>query len=72
MFTYYIMLAQGLVAALPLLLPTEAAGLVAHRAWPPQLWVVPGLALGIAVLAAALPAWGAYRADVSRLLSTAP
>ncbi len=67
-----LLLAQGLVAALPLLLPTEAAGLVAHRAWPPQLWVVPGLALGIAVLAAALPAWGAYRADVSRLLSTAP
>ncbi|MDP3133805.1 MAG: ABC transporter permease, partial [Burkholderiaceae bacterium] len=67
-----LLLAQGLVAALPLLLPTEAAGLVAHRAWPPQLWVVPGLALGIAALAAALPAWGAYRADVSRLLSTAP
>lgn len=67
-----LLLAQGLVAALPLLLPTEAAGLVAHRAWQPQLWVVPGLALGIAVLAAALPAWGAYRADVSRLLSTAP
>lgn len=67
-----LLLAQGLVAALPLLLPTEAAGLVAHRAWPPQLWMVPGLALGIAVLAAALPAWGAYRADVSRLLSTAP
>lgn len=66
-----LLMAQALMAALPRLMPAEAAGLVATSAWPPQLWSVPGLALGVAVLAAALPAWGAYRADVARLLNSA-
>lgn len=65
-------LAQVLVAALPWLLPTEAASLVASNGWSSPLWAVPALALGVAVLAALLPAWGAYRVDVSRLLAAAP
>jgi putative ABC transport system permease protein len=32
-------------------------------------WPVPMLALGVAVLAAAVPAWSAYRQDVQTLLS---
>jgi putative ABC transport system permease protein len=65
-------LAQVLVAALPWLMPTEAASLVASNGWSSPLWAVPALALGVAVLAALLPAWGAYRVDVSRLLAAAP
>jgi len=64
-----LLLAQGLMTALPLLMPPEAAGLVASHRWPLQLWGVPALALGVALLAAALPAWGAYRVDVAHLLN---
>jgi putative ABC transport system permease protein len=38
--------------------------------WPAALWSVPALALGVALLAAALPAWSAYRVDVAALLSS--
>ena len=62
-------LAQGLMAGLPLLMPTESAGLVAATAWPVDLWAVPALAFAVAVAAAALPAWGAYRVDVAQLLN---
>lgn len=37
--------------------------------WPPSLLAVPVLALAVALLAAALPALSAYRADGARLLS---
>ncbi len=62
-------LAQALMAGLPLLMPTESAGLVAATAWPVELWAVPALAWAVALAAAALPAWGAYRVDVARLLN---
>jgi putative ABC transport system permease protein len=62
-------LAQGLMAGLPLLMPTESAGLVAATAWPVELWAVPALAFAVALAAAALPAWGAYRVDVAQLLN---
>ena len=62
-------LAQGLMAGLPLLMSTESAGLVAATAWPVELWAVPALAFAVAVAAAALPAWGAYRVDVAQLLN---
>ncbi len=62
-------LAQALMAGLPLLMPTESAGLVAATAWPVDLWAVPALAFAVALAAAALPAWGAYRVDVARLLN---
>ena len=61
-------LAQGLMAGLPALMPAESAGLVATATWPDELWAVPALAAGVALLAAALPAWGAYRVDVAHLL----
>ena len=38
---------------------------------PVALWSVPALALGVALLAAALPAISAYRVDVASLLSSA-
>lgn len=71
-----LVLAQGLMVALPWLLQAEAAGLVAGAAgqgawsggWPGVLWSVPALALVVALLSAALPAWGAYQADVATLL----
>lgn len=62
-------LAQCLMAGLPLMMPTESAGLVAATAWPEELWTVPALAFAVAVAAAALPAWGAYRVDVAQLLN---
>jgi putative ABC transport system permease protein len=65
-------LAQGLMAGLPLIMQTEATGLVAQGGWSAHLWAVPALAVAVAVLAAALPAWGAYRVDVARLLNAAP
>ncbi len=37
----------------------------------PAEWAVPALALGVALLAAAIPAWGAYRVDAAKLLHTA-
>lgn len=36
--------------------------------WPPMLWVIPVVAMGVALLAAALPVWAAYRSDVAPLL----
>ena len=62
-------LAQGLMAGLPLLMPAESAGLVVTASWPPELLAVPALALVVALAAAALPAWGAYRVDVAQLLN---
>lgn len=34
----------------------------------PMLWCVPAVAMGVALLAAALPVWAAYRSDVAPLL----
>ena len=63
-----LLLAQGLMVGLPWLMPTESAGLLASAGWPAELWAVPAVAVGVALLAAALPAWGAYRVDVAHLL----
>lgn len=63
-----LLLAQGL-GVLAGRMWMESRGLaIDHGHWPPVLWAVPGLALGVAVLAALLPAWSAYRTDVSSLL----
>jgi len=61
-------LAQGLMTALPWWWQADAASLMGAMVWPPVLWGVPALALGVALLAALLPAWGAYRLDVATLL----
>lgn len=42
--------------------PEVSLGLSAR--WPPTWWAVPALALAVAGLAAALPAWRAYRLDL--------
>jgi putative ABC transport system permease protein len=42
--------------------------LVGGLIWPPALWLVPAMALGVAVVSALLPAWGAYRVGVLELL----
>jgi putative ABC transport system permease protein len=54
---------------LPWLMPAESAGLLATAEWPAELLAVPALAVAVAVLSAALPAWGAYRVDVAELLN---
>jgi putative ABC transport system permease protein len=44
--------------------------LIGGLVWPLELWVVPALALGVSLAAAALPALGAYRVRVFELLQS--
>ena len=44
--------------------------LIGGLAWPPSLWWVPALALGVSLAAAALPTLGAYRVSVQELLQS--
>ena len=44
--------------------------LIGGLAWPPSLWWVPALALGVSLVAAALPTLGAYRVSVQELLQS--
>ena len=61
-------LAHGLVAILGRVLAAQQS-LSLSGAWlSPWEWTVPAVALGLAVLAAALPAWRAFRLDVTELL----
>ena len=50
------------------LLRAEASLPLTGRALLPQELAVPALALGVAALAALLPAWEAYRSDALSLL----
>ena len=59
---------QGMAAALGWLLRLDNSLLVGGMAWPPTLWLVPALALAVSMLAALLPALGAYRVSVLELL----
>jgi putative ABC transport system permease protein len=59
---------QGMAAALGWLLRLDNSLLVGGMVWPPTLWLVPALALGVSTLAALLPALGAYRVSVLELL----
>ncbi len=59
---------QGMATALGWLLRLDNSLLVGGMVWPPALWLVPALALGVAMLAALLPALGAYRVSVLELL----
>ncbi len=65
-----LMLGQGFVAVLGWFLKLDNSLLIGGMAWPPQLAVVPALALGVSLGAALLPAWGAYRVSVLELLQT--
>lgn len=65
-----LLLAQGL-SLLAGGLWAQGQGLAIDQGqWPSRLVFVPALALGVALLAAALPAFSAYRVDVASLLSS--
>ncbi len=63
-----LLLGQGFAAALAWFLQLDHSLLIGGMVWPPELVVVPGLALGVSVGAALLPALGAYRVSVLELL----
>ena len=59
---------HGLVAVLERLLAERQSLRLGPLGWSEAEWLVPVLAGGLAVLAAAWPAWRAYRLDVTTLL----
>jgi putative ABC transport system permease protein len=59
---------QGMTAALAWLLQLDNSLLIGGMSWPMALWVVPAVALGVSLVAAILPALGAYRVSVLELL----
>ncbi len=59
---------QGMTAALAWLLQLDNSLLIGGMAWPTGLWGVPVVALGVSLVAAILPALGAYRVSVLELL----
>lgn len=61
---------QGLVAALAWLLQLDHSLLIGGMTWSATLWLVPAVALGVALAAALLPALGAYRISVLELLQS--
>lgn len=63
-------LAQGLMALMASWWLADTGWAVAGAAWPPVLWAVPGAALIVALVAAAVPVISAYRADVAELLTS--
>lgn len=63
-----VMLGQGLVQALAMFLQIDNTLLVGGMVWPVGLWLVPALALLVAIASAVLPAVAAYRVSVLRLL----
>ena len=65
-----VMLGQGMAAVIGRMLALDNSLLIGGLVWPPELWVVPALALGVALAAATLPALGAYRVRVFELLQS--
>lgn len=65
-----LLLGQGFAAALGWFLQLDTTLLIGGMVWPPELAVVPALALGVSLGAALLPAWGAYRVSVLELLQS--
>ncbi|MDP3247385.1 MAG: ABC transporter permease, partial [Polaromonas sp.] len=61
---------QELMAALGWFLQLDKSVLISGLAWPAELWSVPALAVVVALLSALLPAYEAYRANVSELLQS--
>lgn len=62
--------AHGLTALLGELLMAEQSLAISGWQWVHAEWWVPVLALGVALLAAGLPTWSAYRLDVMQLLNS--
>jgi putative ABC transport system permease protein len=65
-----LVLGQGFAAALGWFLQLDNSLLIGGMVWPPELAVVPALALGVSLGAALLPALGAYRVSVLELLQS--
>lgn len=65
-----LLLGQAFAGALAWLLQLDNTLLIGGMVWPPELVVVPAVALGVSVGAALLPAWGAYRVSVLSLLQS--
>jgi putative ABC transport system permease protein len=65
-----LLLGQALAALLGWLLQLDNSLFIGGMTWPPALAWVPGLALGVSLLAAALPALAAYRVSVLELLQS--
>jgi putative ABC transport system permease protein len=64
-------LGHGLAAALGVWLENQQQPAVTGLEWrPEELWVL-AVALGVGIVAAAVPAWRAYRTEVSRTLAQA-
>lgn len=61
---------QELMAALVWFLQLDKSVLIGGLSWPAELWSVPALAVGVALLSALLPAYEAYRANVFELLQS--
>jgi len=61
---------QGLTALIAWMLQLDNSLLIGGMAWPMELVYVPLLALGVSLLAALLPAIGAYRVSVLELLQS--
>ena len=63
-----LLLGQGFAAGLGWFLQLDNSLLIGGMVWPPELAVVPGIALLVSLGAALLPAFGAYRVSVLELL----
>jgi len=65
-----VLVGQGLLAVLAWMLQLDNSVLIGGMSWPVELMVVPVLALVVALAAALLPAWEAYRISVFELLQS--
>lgn len=63
-----LLLGQGFAAGLGWMLKLDNSLLIGGMAWPPELAVVPCLALGVSLASATLPTFAAYRVSVLGLL----
>ena len=61
---------QGVMALTAWALQSEKSILLSAYAWPAELMLVPVLAIGVAFVASALPAWAAYRVSAFELLQS--
>jgi len=61
---------QCVMAVAAWALQAEKSVVIGAFVWPVELMIVPLLALGVALLASALPAWEAYRVSVFELLQS--
>ena len=61
---------QAFAALLGWMLQLDNSLLIGGLVWPAELWAVPAMALGVSLVAAILPALGAYRVSVFELLQS--